>query len=130
MLCSSQRTWKRIVLSYIELSRCSIVSDGWSNIQRKPLINVMIASPKRETFVRAIDPHGQIKSGLFIANVITTVIEEVGAKNVVQILMDNAKSCKNTNKISQNWYPHVYPSSCNMQGMNLVLKDWYKNDDT
>ena len=44
----------------------------------------MIVSPRGETFVRAIDSHGQVKFGLFIADVITILIEEVGAKNVVQ----------------------------------------------
>ena len=90
----------------------------------------MIVSPRGETFVRAIDSHGQIKSGLFIVDAITTIIEEVGAQNVVQILMDNAKNCKSTNQILKRRYPHIYPSGCNTHGMNLVLKDWYKNDDT
>ena len=60
---------------------------------------------------------------------ITTVIEEVGAKNVVQILIDSAKNCKNANKILKRQYPHVYPSICT-HGMNLVSNYWYKNDDT
>ena len=49
---------QRVILSNIELSGCSIVSDGWSNVQRKTLINVMIVSPRGDTFVRAIDSHG------------------------------------------------------------------------
>ena len=101
---------QRVILSNIELFGCSIVSVGWSNIQREPLINVMIVSSRGETFVRAIDSHGHIKSRLFIANVITIVIEEVGAKNVVQILMDNAKNCKSANQILKHQYPHIYPS--------------------
>ena len=42
---------QKVVLSNIELLGCSIVSDGWSNIQRKPWINVMIISPRGETFM-------------------------------------------------------------------------------
>ena len=121
---------QRVIFSNIYLSRCSIVSDDWSNVQRKPLVNVMIVSPRGETFVRAIDSHSLIKSGLFIADILTTVIEEVDPQSVVQILMDNAKNLKNANKILKRWYPHVYPSSCNTHGLNLVLKDWYKNNNT
>ena len=90
----------------------------------------MLVSPRGETFVRVKDSHGQIKSRLFIVDVITTIIEEVGAQNVVQILMDNAKNYKNANQILKHQYPHIYPSRCNTHGMNLVLKDWYKNSDT
>ena len=58
------------------------------------------------------------------------MIEEVGAKNVVQIIMDNAKNCKNASRILKQRYPHVYPCGCNTHSLNLVLKDWYKSEDT
>lgn len=121
---------QRVILNNIELSGCSIVSDGWSNVQRKPLINLMIVSPRGETFVRAVDSAGMIKSGIYIADVISSVIEEVGAKNVVQIVMDNAKNCKNASEILTRRYPHVFSSGCNTHSLNLILKDWYKSDDT
>ena len=53
---------QRVILNNILLSGCTIVSDGWSNVQRKPLINIMIISPKGETFVRAVDFAGSIKA--------------------------------------------------------------------
>ena len=33
---------QRVILNNILLSGCTIVSDDWSNVQRKPLINIMI----------------------------------------------------------------------------------------
>ena len=111
---------QRVILSNISLSGCSIVSDGWSNVQRKPLINIMIVSPRGETFVRAVDSVGSIKSGLYIADVISSVIEEVGAKNVVQIVMDNAKKCKRASRVLKQRYPHIYASGCNTHSLNLV----------
>ncbi len=90
----------------------------------------MVVSPRGETFVRAVDSAGSIKSGAYIADIIAFVIEEVGAKNVVQIVMDNAKNCKNASRILKQQYPHVYPCGCNTHSLNLVLKDWYKSEDT
>ena len=78
---------------------CTIVSDGWSNVQRKPLINIMIVSPRGETFVRGADFAGSIKSGPYIVDVISSVIDEVGASNVVQVVMDKAKNCRHAGKI-------------------------------
>ena len=59
----------------------------------------MIVSPKGEMFVCAVDSIGSIKSRPYIVDVISFVIEEVGVKNVVQVIMDNAKNCKHTGKI-------------------------------
>ena len=121
---------QRVILNNISLSRCTIVSDGWSNVQRNPLVNVMIISPRGETFVRAVDSSGSIKPGPYIADVISSVIEEVGAKNVVQVVMDNAKNCKHAGKILKQRYPHVYSCGCNTHSLNLVLKYWCKSEDT
>ena len=33
---------QRVILNNISLSGCNIVSDGWSNVQRKPIIILMI----------------------------------------------------------------------------------------
>lgn len=121
---------QRIILSNISLSGCTIVSDGWSNVQRRPLINVMVVSPRGETFVKAVDSSGMIKSGSYIADVLTSIIEEVGAMHVVQIVMDNAKNCRSAGRILKMRFPHIYPSGCNTHSLNLVLKDWYKSDDT
>ena len=54
----------------------------------------------------------------------------MGASNVVQAVMDNAKNCKHASKILKQRYPHVYSCGCNTHSLNLVLKDWYKSEDT
>ena len=77
-----------------------------------------------------MDSTGSIKTGAYIAQVIASVIQEVGAQNVVQIIMDNVKNCKNASRILKQQYPHVFPVGCNTHSLNLVLKDWYKSDDT
>lgn len=42
-------------------------------------------------FFRAVDCEGQVKDGPFIANILFQAIEEVGLRNVVQLITDNAK---------------------------------------
>ena len=41
----------------------------------------MVVSPRGETFVKTVDSSGSIKSGVYIADLLTSVIEEVGAKS-------------------------------------------------
>ncbi|GAU28989.1 hypothetical protein TSUD_391900 [Trifolium subterraneum] len=68
----------------------SIVTDGWTDVQRRPLINFMATSSTGPIFLKAIDGTGEFKDRHFIANLILSVIDEVGAQNVVQVITDNA----------------------------------------
>ena len=52
---------ERVILDNLSLSGCTIVSDGWSNVQCA-LINIMVVSPRGETFIKAIDSSGMIKT--------------------------------------------------------------------
>ncbi|XP_021754563.1 uncharacterized protein LOC110719893 [Chenopodium quinoa] len=86
----------------------SIVSDGWSDPQRRPLINIMIASKKGPMFMKAIDCSGEIKDKDFIATLLSEVIDEIGDQNVVQIITDNASNCKVAGELVEGRYPHIY----------------------
>ena len=92
----------------------------------------MVVSPRGETFIRAIDSTGKIKSGVYIADVLSAIIDEIGAKNVVQVVMDNAKNCRLAGRIVNQRYPHIYSIGCTTHhhSLNLVLKDWYTSDNT
>ncbi|XP_028075636.1 uncharacterized protein LOC114277883 [Camellia sinensis] len=81
-------TWKE--------KKVSIVSDSWSDSQRRPLINFMAVSKNGPMFIKAVDCSGETKDKYFTANLMKEVINEVGASNVVQVITDNApNSLKN-----------------------------------
>lgn len=103
----------RIILNNLDFLGCTIVSDGWSNVQCQPLINIILVSPRGES-------SGQIKTGGYITQVIASAIESVGATNVKQVVMDNAKNCSTTRIIIQRAYPHIYATGCNTHSLNLV----------
>ncbi|MCO5575692.1 hypothetical protein L7F22_029496 [Adiantum nelumboides] len=95
---STKTDVQRLIVATTGQSGCTIVSDGWSNVQRRPLINVMLVCPRGECFIKAVDSSRQVKSGSYIAGVIAEVIDEVGAANVVQVILDNAKNCKDVGR--------------------------------
>ncbi|KAL2974702.1 hypothetical protein AAZX31_14G119300 [Glycine max] len=72
----------------------STVSDGWSDPQRRSLINFMVVTESGPMFLKAIDCSNEIKDKDFIAKLMREVIMEVGHSNVVQIVTDNAVVCK------------------------------------
>ncbi|XP_057990609.1 uncharacterized protein LOC110669437 [Hevea brasiliensis] len=54
----------------------SIVSDGWSDPQRRPLINFMVVSESGPMFIKSVDCSGEVKDKQFIANLLKEVIDE------------------------------------------------------
>ena len=114
---------ERVVLSNVSITRYIILCNGWSNVQHRPLINVMVVSPRGKIFMRAIDSSSQIKSSFYISNVLNDTIEEVGPKNVVQVVMDNAKNCHAASCLINLCYPHIFSNGCATHSLNLKLKD-------
>ena len=72
----------------------TICSDGWSDAQRRLLINFLAISEGGPMFLRAVNAEGEIKSKEYIAEKLIAVIEEVGSRNVVQVITDNASIAK------------------------------------
>ena len=62
-----------------------------------------------------------LKSGAYIASIISEVIDEIGEKNVLQVVMDNAANCRSAGRILEHQYPRLYASGCNTHSLNLVL---------
>ncbi|KAG6536871.1 hypothetical protein ZIOFF_001947 [Zingiber officinale] len=72
----------------------SISSDGWSDVQRKPLINIMIVCESGPMFLKVINCEGEYKDKAFISKLLINAINEVGHQNVVQLVTDSAPVCK------------------------------------
>nr|KAJ0214584.1 hypothetical protein LSAT_V11C400227280 [Lactuca sativa] len=83
----------------------SIVSDGWSNVKHKPLINVLAVNAQGAMFIYADDFSG------------------VGSSNVLQVVTDNAANCKAVGREVEKVYKHVFWSPCCVHTLNLIFKD-------
>eukprot|EP00256_Glycine_max_P068435 XP_025983030.1 uncharacterized protein LOC100803797 isoform X1 [Glycine max] len=101
----------------------SIVSDGWSDPQRRSLINFMVVTESGPMFLKAIDCSNEIKDKDFIAKHMREVIMEVGHSNVVQIVIDNAAVCKAAGLIIEAEFPSIYWTPCVVHTLNLALKN-------
>ncbi|GAV76846.1 LOW QUALITY PROTEIN: DUF659 domain-containing protein/Dimer_Tnp_hAT domain-containing protein, partial [Cephalotus follicularis] len=100
----------------------SIVSDGWSDSQRRPLINFMAVSDGDAMFPKSVDCLGQTKDMHFIYNLLKEVITEVGYTKVVQVITDNASNCKGAQLIEQE-FPSIVWTPCVVHILNLALKN-------
>ncbi|XP_023886330.2 uncharacterized protein LOC111998465 [Quercus suber] len=88
-----ERLLKPIKDSWLE-NGVSIVSDGWSNPQMRPLINIMAISDGGPVFIKAIDGLGEFKDKHYIVGVLKDAIKDIGHEKVVQVITDNASVMK------------------------------------
>ena len=101
----------------------SIVTDGWSDAQRRPLINFMAVTESGPMFLRAVNCEGEFKDKEFIANLMKETIKEIGPGNVVQVITDNAPVCKAARMLVEAQFPHIFWTPCVVHTLNLALKD-------
>ncbi|XP_028062259.1 uncharacterized protein LOC114265639 [Camellia sinensis] len=103
----------------------SIVSDGWTDAQRRPLINFMVAYNGGAMFIKAVNCEGETKDKYHIAKLISEVIDEMGPNNVIQVITDNAPVCSAAGSIIQGNYPKIFWTPCVVHTLNLALKNIY-----
>ena len=66
-------------------SGVTIVSDGWTDTRRRPLIIIIATLPKGAMFLKDEDYSGEVKDSQFIANVLIKAIEQIGPNKAVQV---------------------------------------------
>ena len=110
----------------IDLYGATICSDGWDNVNRRPLMNVMLVCPAGDAFLGSVDTSGNKKTGAYIAREMKNYIEEVGPQNVAQICTDNASNMHGAMDDILREYPHMYKQGCCAHILDLLLEDWGK----
>lgn len=97
-------------------------SDGWSDGQRKPLINIMAASVGGAMFIKAIDSSGNTKDAEYVGSLFMEAIKQIGEEHVVQIVTDNATNYKAAGLSIETKFPHIFWTPCVVHSLNLALK--------
>ncbi|XP_058180057.1 uncharacterized protein LOC131298593 [Rhododendron vialii] len=93
-------TWKEKGLT--------IASDGWSDSQRRSLINFMAVTGGAPMFLKAVNCEGEIKDKHFIASLMK--------ETMLQIV-------KVAGQIIEAQYPHIFWTPCVVHTLNLALKN-------
>lgn len=85
----------------------SIVSNGWSDSQRRPLINFMAGTKGGPMFLNDVDCSGAVKDKYFITALLKRCILEVGVANVIQVITDNVANCAAAGRVFEKEFPHI-----------------------
>ena len=78
------------VKQIIEKADCiAIISDGWSNVCGQGIINYIISTPQ-PVFYKSTDTRDNRHIGLYIADELKAVINDLGPQKVFALVTDNA----------------------------------------
>ena len=104
-----------------------VISDGWTSIQDRPIINALLATPVGTKFLKAIDTSGETKDKEFIADFVIDVINESTPKNIVAVCMDGA--CMSSFAQITEAFPWVFCFICPTHSLDNFLKNVCGNQD-
>ena len=105
-----------------------IISDGWTSVQNKPIINALLSTPAGSQFVRAMDASGVTKDARFVADFVIDIIEAQGASNIVAVCMDGA--CKASFEMIIDRFDHLFCFICPTHSVDNFLKNVCCDDPT
>ncbi|KHN03669.1 hypothetical protein glysoja_035412, partial [Glycine soja] len=111
------------IKSLWSLKGVTLVADGWTDAQRRPLINFMAISEEGPMFLKAIDGSKEYKDKHYMFDLLKDVIKEVGPQNVVQVITDNAPVCKAAGLLIEAEFPHIFWTPCVVHALNLGVKN-------
>ncbi|GBG63552.1 hypothetical protein CBR_g38619 [Chara braunii] len=109
--------------------RCMLQMDGWSDRRNKPHLNVMVSSPIGTVFWKSVCMEGKDKDSAAYFKLLEGVIEEVGPRSVVGVMMDNARVCAKAGKMVEAKYPGIFSVGCTTHALDLALEDMYTRLD-
>ncbi|KZV25453.1 hypothetical protein F511_17231 [Dorcoceras hygrometricum] len=73
---------------------CTIMADGWQDRSNRQLINFLVHCKRGTTFVRSIDTSDIVKDATTICKLFVELVEWVGSKNVIHLVIDNGANYK------------------------------------
>lgn len=118
MLDDSKASWAEI--------GCSILSDGWTDIKGRTLINFLVNNPKGTWFLKSVDASDEVKNADYLFTLLDQIVEEVGEKNVIQVITNNASAYKKAGEKLMEKRQTLYWTPCAAHCIDLMLEDIMK----
>ncbi|XP_059663870.1 uncharacterized protein LOC132309596 [Cornus florida] len=71
---------------------CTLMSDIWSDMKQRAFINIIAYSPGGVVFMNSFEISKDTKIGVYLKDIMSSVIEDIGPNHVVQFITDNASN--------------------------------------
>jgi hypothetical protein len=111
----------------LQVTGAMLISDGWTSVQSRPIVNALLTTPAGTMFLKALDTSGNVKDADFIADFICAIIEAQGPKNIVAICMDGA--CTASFPLIEAKYKHVFCFICPAHALDNFMKNVFSDKE-
>ncbi|XP_071695401.1 uncharacterized protein [Rutidosis leptorrhynchoides] len=105
-----------------KVNGCSIMTDAWSDTNRRSIINLCVNSSLGTVFLTSKECSDEAHTSDYIYQYIMTCIERVGPENVVQVVTDNATNNMGAANLLKLSHPKIFWTSCAAHIVNLMLE--------
>ncbi|CAN6813214.1 unnamed protein product, partial [Brassica oleracea] len=119
-----QRTKEKLKILEEEWERegCSLMTDAWSDMKRRSIMNLCVNSRGGTCFLSSKDTSKDSHTGEFIFNYIDQCIEDIGADKIVQVVTDNATNKVAAAKMLKQKRPRIFWTGCVAHTVDLMLE--------
>jgi hypothetical protein len=111
----------------LQAKSLTMVSDGWSNINRESVQNFIICTPK-PLFFDAIYSGEESHTAVWVAEKIIQQMNIIGVDKFSAVITDTASVMKAAWRIIEEKYPSIICLGCNSHILNLLISDILKID--
>lgn len=75
-----------------EKHACSLMSDAWTDIKGRSIINFLVNSPAGTMFISSVDASSYMHTGDKLFELLNAFVTEIEEANVVQVVTDNGSN--------------------------------------
>nr|XP_020199817.1 uncharacterized protein LOC109785632 [Aegilops tauschii subsp. strangulata] len=102
---------------------CSLMSDGWTDMTGRHLINLLVNSPEGTFFLGTANVSFEIVDANLVAKLLSEQIDAISLELVVQVVSDNGSNYKAAGRLLMEKYPTMYWTPCAAHCLDLMLED-------
>ncbi|XP_071681249.1 uncharacterized protein [Lolium perenne] len=106
-----------------ELSGCTVMTDAWTDIRGRGVMNLVVHSAYGVCFLDSVDCSAMRKDGKYIFELVDNWIEQIGEKNVVQVVTDGASVNNAAACLLKAKRPSIFWNGCAAHCIDLMLED-------
>ncbi|KAL0225587.1 hypothetical protein P9112_012911 [Eukaryota sp. TZLM1-RC] len=113
-------------LSSLTNAGCTLVFDGWKDVNGSSLLKILLVSNTFSFFVKSINISDEKKSGYTLYLKLKEVVDYVGSNLITHIVSDSATNCLSACSLLIADYPHIIFSPCASHTLDLLIEDMCK----
>jgi hypothetical protein len=104
-------------------SGCTLMTDAWTDKKGRGIMNLVVHSAQGVLFLDSVDCSTVKKNGKYIFDLVDKCIEDIGEKNVIQVVTDNASVNVAAASLLAAKRPKIFWNGCAAHCLDLMLED-------